>query len=135
MSKKSTLKISDRFDEYPEITQADIDRARFRVNLQDAPRKQRVNIMLDTGIIAFFKSKAGERGYQTLINAALKQAIQQEELETTLRRIVREELANAPTEAPCALDRGLLVMPSLSCNAPASFYGSAKEFKRCRLSA
>ena len=95
MSKKSTSKISDRFDEYPGITQADIDRARFRVNLQDAPRKQRVNIMLDTGVIAFFKSKAGERGYQTLINAALKQAIQQEELETTLRRVVKEELTNA----------------------------------------
>ena len=63
--------------------------------LDGPPRKQRVNIMLDTGVIAFFKSKAGERGYQTLINAALKQAIQQEELETTLRRIVREELTNA----------------------------------------
>jgi uncharacterized protein (DUF4415 family) len=95
MSKKSTLKISDRFDEYPEITKKDIDRARFRVNLQDVPRKQRVNIMLDTGIIAFFKSKAGKRGYQTLINAALKQAIYHEELETTLRRIVREELCDA----------------------------------------
>jgi hypothetical protein len=36
-----------------------------------------------------------ERDYQTLINAALKQAIQQEGLATTLRRIVREELTNA----------------------------------------
>jgi len=44
--------------------------------------------------LAFFKSKAGERGYQTLIDAALKQAIQQEERETTLGRIVREELTN-----------------------------------------
>lgn len=95
MSKKSTLKISERFDEYPEITQADMECARFRVNLQDAPRKQRVNIMLDTGVIAFFKSKAGERGYQTLINEALKQAIGREELEVTLRRVVREELTNA----------------------------------------
>jgi uncharacterized protein (DUF4415 family) len=94
MSKKSTLKISERFDEYPEITQADMERARFRVNLQDAPRKQRINIMLDTGVIAFFKSKAGERGYQTLINEALKQVIQKEELEATLRRVVREELTN-----------------------------------------
>ena len=44
--------------------------------------------------LAFFKAKAGERGYQTLINAAPKQAIQQEELEATLRRIVKEELTN-----------------------------------------
>jgi len=95
MSKKSSLKISDEFDEFPEITQTDIDRARFRINMQDAPRKQRVNIMLDTGVIAYFKGKAGTRGYQTLINNALKQAIQHEELEETLRRVVREELAHS----------------------------------------
>jgi hypothetical protein len=51
--------------------------------------------MLDTGIIAFFKAKAGERGYQTLINETLKQAIYREELEKTLRRILKEELAHA----------------------------------------
>lgn len=78
MSKKSSLKVSEKFDEYPELTRADIDRARFRVNLQDRPRKQRVNIMLDTGIIALFKAKAGKRGYQTLINETLKQAIYRE---------------------------------------------------------
>lgn len=90
MNKKSSLKTSD---DAPIVTQADLDRARFRVNLKDAPRKQRVNIMLDTGVIAFFKSKAGQRGYQTLINQTLKQAMHQEEIETTLRRVVREELA------------------------------------------
>jgi uncharacterized protein (DUF4415 family) len=90
MNKKSSLKTSD---DTPIVTQTDLDRARFRVNRQDAPRKQRVNIMLDTGVIAFFKSKAGQRGYQTLINQTLKQAMHQEEIETTLRRIVREELA------------------------------------------
>lgn len=91
MNIKSSSKISD---DAPVVTQADINRARFRVNLQDAPRKQRVNIMLDTGVIAFFKTKAGERGYQTLINETLKQSIHQEEIETLLRRIVREELAS-----------------------------------------
>lgn len=94
MSKKSSLKIFDEFDEFPEVTMADIDRARFRIGLQDAPRKQRINIMLDTGVIAYFKNKAGSRGYQTLINNALKQAIQHEELEETLRRVVREELGH-----------------------------------------
>jgi uncharacterized protein (DUF4415 family) len=96
MSKKSSLKISEKLDEYPEITQADMDRARFRVNLRDVPRKQRVSIMLDSGIIAFFKAKAGERGYyKTLINETLKQSIHREELEKTLRRILKEELAHA----------------------------------------
>ena len=92
MNIKSSSKISD---DAPIVTQADINRARFRVNLQDAPRKQRVNIMLDTGVIAFFKTKAGERGYQTLINETLKQAMHQEEIEIILRRIVREELASS----------------------------------------
>ena len=48
--------------------------------------------MLDTGVIAFFKAKAGERGYQTLINQALRDAMQGEQMETTLRRVIREEL-------------------------------------------
>ena len=95
MSKKSSLKTSEAFDDYPEITNADFERARFRVDLQDIPRKQRVNIMLDTGIIAFFKAKAGSRGYQTLINETLKKSIHQEELEETLRRVIREEIKPA----------------------------------------
>jgi hypothetical protein len=48
--------------------------------------------MLDGAIIAFFKAKAGERGYQTLINQALHQAMTGEKMETTLRRVIREEL-------------------------------------------
>ncbi len=41
----------------------------------------------------FFKARAGARGYQTLINEALKQAIERESLEDTLRRVIREEAA------------------------------------------
>lgn len=95
MSKKSFSKISETADEYPEITAAALEQARFRVNLKDVPRKQRVNIMLDTGVVAFFKEKAGSRGYQTLINETLKRAIQKEELEDTLRRVIREEMKPA----------------------------------------
>ena len=95
MKEKSTLKISDEFDEYPEINQGDLDQARFRVNLKDEPRKQRVTIMLDTGVIAYFKAKAGNRGYQTLINEELKKAMDREQLEDTLRRVIREEIKPA----------------------------------------
>jgi hypothetical protein len=42
--------------------------------------------------LEFFKAKAGERGYQTLINQSLRQFIQGEILENTLRRVLREEL-------------------------------------------
>lgn len=82
-------------DEAPIITQADLSRARFRVGLKDVPRKQRINIMLDSGVVAWFKERAGDRGYQTLINEALKQSISHEDLETTLRQIIREEMKRA----------------------------------------
>ncbi len=55
--------------------------------------KQRVTIMLDASVVTYFKAKAGERGYQTLINQALHAAMQHEQLETTLRRVIREEIA------------------------------------------
>lgn len=91
-NKRSSSAISD---DAPKVTQAMLDGARFRVGLKDAPRKQRVNIMLDTGIIAAFKAKAGDRGYQTLINEALKQYLSQDVLAETLRKVVREELSHA----------------------------------------
>jgi len=46
---------------------------------------------LDAAVVEFFKARAGTRGYQTLINEALKQAIERESLEDTLRRVLREE--------------------------------------------
>ena len=56
------------------------------------PNKQRVNIFLDGAVVEHFKAKAGDRGYQTLINGALKQAIQAETLEGIVRKTIREEL-------------------------------------------
>lgn len=91
----STVHASETFDErdeYPQIMQADLDRATLRVGLKPAPRKQRVTILLDTGLVEYFKAQAGERGYQTLINDALRQFMEQNDLEEALRRIIREEL-------------------------------------------
>jgi uncharacterized protein (DUF4415 family) len=59
------------------------------------PNKQRVNIFLDGAVVEHFKAKAGDRGYQTLINEALKQAIQAESLEGVVRKTIREELRRA----------------------------------------
>lgn len=86
---------SATFDDAPKVTQAMLDGARFRVDLKDVSRKQRINIMLDSAVVAAFKAKAGDRGYQTLINEALKQYISQGVLEETLRRVIREELSHA----------------------------------------
>jgi len=92
MSNSYSSPTSDERDEYPKVTQADLDRATFRVGLKPAPRKRRVTILLDTGLVEYFKAQAGERGYQTLINETLRQAMQHEDLEQRLRRIIREEL-------------------------------------------
>jgi uncharacterized protein (DUF4415 family) len=55
--------------------------------------KRRLTMYVDAVLIEYFKSKAGGRGYQTLINEALKKAVESETLEETLRRVLREEAA------------------------------------------
>ena len=56
--------------------------------------KRRITIMLDSDILAAFRERAADtgRGYQTLINQALRDYLTNCELEDTLRRVVREEL-------------------------------------------
>jgi len=70
----------------------DVSRETFAAAVTERLGKQRVSIMLDGSIIAFFKAKAGERGYQTLINQALHQVMTGEQIESTLRRVIREEM-------------------------------------------
>lgn len=94
MSNSYSSPTFDDEDDYPEITQTNIERAEFRVGLKPAPRKRRVTILLDTVLIEYFQAKAGDRGYQTLINEALRQAMERDSLEETLRRVIREELDN-----------------------------------------
>ena len=65
-----------------------------RVAGKVVPRgKKRLTMYLDAAVVEFFKARAGARGYQTLINETLKQAIERESLEATLRRVLREEAA------------------------------------------
>ena len=79
--------------EIPEITKEQMKRATLRVAGKPVPKgKVRINILLDAEVIAYFKSQAGGRGYQTLINEALKASIRDRDLESTIRRIIREEL-------------------------------------------
>lgn len=92
MSKSYSSTTSDDHDEYPKVTQADLDRAKFCVGLESPPRKQRITISLDANLIEYFKSKAGERGYQTLINETLRQAKEREDLEGALHRVIRQEM-------------------------------------------
>lgn len=62
--------------------------------------KTRITIRLDDDLIEWFKSEieaAGGGNYQSRINAALRQHVtsKREPLETTLRRVLRQELRNA----------------------------------------
>lgn len=60
-------------------------------------RKKRITIRLDEDVLEWFLDqvdRAGGGNYQSLINDALRQHIRrtQEPLESTLRRIIRDEL-------------------------------------------
>ncbi|WP_157639816.1 BrnA antitoxin family protein [Lamprocystis purpurea] len=80
-------------DTAPPVTQEDLARAVHRVGLQPAPgKKTKISIALDPDVVSWFKHQSGERGYQTLINATLREAMQRRTLEDTLRRVIREEL-------------------------------------------
>jgi uncharacterized protein (DUF4415 family) len=64
------------------------------------PGKTRVTIRLDNDILDWFRKHVDEAGggnYQTLINDALREylAHQREPLESTIRRVLREELRRA----------------------------------------
>jgi uncharacterized protein (DUF4415 family) len=60
--------------------------------------KERITIRLDPDIIQWFRDRVkGGGNYQTLINEALREHIERQsgaDLETTLRRVLREELLN-----------------------------------------
>lgn len=65
-----------------------------------SPGKTRITIMLDDDVIEAFRAKAEGigRGYQTLINEALRASLKEDERPLTakvMREIVREELAHA----------------------------------------
>lgn len=67
-----------------------------------APNKTRITIRIDTDILNWFRESVNVKGggsYQALVNQALREYIddQEKDWETTLRRVVREELqlANA----------------------------------------
>lgn len=60
--------------------------------------KERITIRVDSEIIQWFRDRVrGGGNYQTLINEALREHIERQggsDLESTLRRVLREELAS-----------------------------------------
>jgi uncharacterized protein (DUF4415 family) len=78
----------------------DFSRARRGAVVPVAAGKTRITIRIDTDILDWFREQvdaAGGGNYQTLMNEALRRHVEQQEdrLEDTLRRVVREELQRA----------------------------------------
>lgn len=57
--------------------------------------KTRITIMLDDAVLQARRSRAGARGYQTLINETLRRGLQADAMKETLRQVIREELRHA----------------------------------------
>lgn len=87
MNKTSTAKISPEVhDDDTPLTHADIASGKLVLRKRSATgavllNKQRVNIFLDSAVVEHYQSKAAGRGFQTLINEALKRAIQADAIE------------------------------------------------------
>ena len=78
----------------------DFTKAKRGPVVSPAPGKTRVTIRLDNETLDWFRDQveaAGGGNYQTLINEALREHIsrRREPLESTIRRVIREELRRA----------------------------------------
>ena len=73
----------------------DFSKAKRGAVVATPPGKTRITIRLDNEVIEWFRAHVNEAGggnYQSLINEALKSHIQNQGLEKTLRRLIREVL-------------------------------------------
>jgi uncharacterized protein (DUF4415 family) len=78
----------------------DFSKGRRGPILTAPPGKTRVTIRLDDDVLEWFRQQVDDAGggnYQTLINEALRSFMHQkrESLETTLRRVIRDEIRRA----------------------------------------
>jgi uncharacterized protein (DUF4415 family) len=83
----------------------DFPNARRGAPVLSPPGKERITIRLDADILAWFRRQVEEAGggnYQSLINQALRDHINQEQIpiEDLLRRVLREELAHYDPKTP-----------------------------------
>ncbi|KHD06351.1 CopG family transcriptional regulator [Candidatus Thiomargarita nelsonii] len=81
----------------------DMSQAKRGPIVPPAPKKNRITIRIDTELLDWFREqvdRVGGGNYQTMINDALRDYIQHHKeplentlyMETTLRRVIREEL-------------------------------------------
>lgn len=112
MAKVASQAISPQeYDELPEISDADIARATWHVAgkavspsegkaaFSAAMKKQKINLTIDPDVLGWYRAQSGGRGYQTLINATLREAMRGQQVAETLRLVIRQELAEAVQRA------------------------------------
>ena len=90
------------YDELPDLSTPDlaagawkvgaspVSAAVGRVAFSAALKKQKINITLDPDVLAWYRSQAGGRGYQTLINATLREAMRGKQMTDSMREVLRE---------------------------------------------
>lgn len=95
------------YDELPELTETNLGRGVWKINgkvvtpdegrmaFSTALKKQKISITLDPDVLAWYRTQAGGRGYQTLINATLREAMRGQQMADTVRQVIREELRHA----------------------------------------
>jgi uncharacterized protein (DUF4415 family) len=76
----------------------DFSRGKRGAVIKTSPVKTRITIRIDDDLLEWFRDQvhdAGGGSYQTLINSALREHVEGKEqnLKSTLRSVVREELA------------------------------------------
>ncbi|MEH2316979.1 MAG: BrnA antitoxin family protein [Nostoc sp.] len=72
----------------PEVTEEQMKQALLRVGGKPVERgQQRVDLLLDPLIVEYFKAKAGEQGYQVLINQALAEYILTETVHLSVAKV------------------------------------------------
>jgi uncharacterized protein (DUF4415 family) len=76
----------------------DFSRGKRGAVIKTPPGKTRITIRIDDDLLDWFREQVHEAGggnYQTLINSALREYVEgkDESLKSTLRSVVREELA------------------------------------------
>ena len=76
----------------------DFSRGKRGAVIKTPPGKTRITIRIDDDVLEWFREQVHEAGggnYQTLVNSALREYVEgkEENLKSTLRSVVREELA------------------------------------------
>ena len=65
--------------------------------------KTRITINLDDAVLQAYKARAGGRGYQTLINETLREAMRGVQLADLVRNVIREELHTSSVKSLATL--------------------------------